>query len=42
MIYQNSAEGSEGLCNQLMSVFRAVGEALFHASEGSPAGILKK
>ncbi|GAV11188.1 O-fucosyltransferase family protein [Paenibacillus sp. chi10] len=41
MIYfQNSAEGSEGLCNQLMSVFRAVGEALYHANEGSPTGIL--
>lgn len=41
MVYfQNSAEGSEGLCNQLMSVFRAVGEALYHANEGSPAGIL--
>ncbi|TCP61755.1 hypothetical protein [Baia soyae] len=35
MLYiQYSIQGTEGLCNQLMAIFRAVGEALFHRGQG--------
>ncbi|SFX64345.1 GDP-fucose protein O-fucosyltransferase [Thermoactinomyces sp. DSM 45891] len=35
MLYiQYSIQGNEGLCNQLMAIFRAVGEALFYRGQG--------
>ncbi|SDY75944.1 O-fucosyltransferase family protein [Thermoactinomyces sp. DSM 45892] len=35
MLYiRYSIQGNEGLCNQLMAIFRAVGEALFHQGQG--------
>lgn len=40
LYFQNRAEGLEGLCNQLMSVFRAITEALHYASRNIPSCIL--
>ncbi|MDQ0417162.1 hypothetical protein J2Z48_001334 [Croceifilum oryzae] len=35
MLYvQYSIQGNEGLCNQLMAIFRAIGEALFYQNQG--------
>lgn len=41
MIYLTyQIEGIEGLCNQLMAIFRTIGEAAFYVSQNLPAGII--
>ncbi|PDZ71500.1 hypothetical protein CN584_22275 [Bacillus pseudomycoides] len=42
MYFQYKIEGIEGLCNQLMAIFRTIGEALFYSNQGQSVGIILK
>lgn len=38
--FQYKIEGIEGLCNQLMAIFRTIGEALFYSTQNQSVGII--
>ncbi|SDX18512.1 GDP-fucose protein O-fucosyltransferase [Marininema mesophilum] len=40
LFFENIVRSHEGLCNQLMGVFRTVGEALFFSSKGHSVGVI--